>query len=76
MLKFVNFHDENRNTQYFIKRSLFAPDLPTLFLPSHYNGRIWMLHVTGWVYKQVARLKIGIIAKEVKRGRLKKIQCI
>ena len=28
--------------------------------------------MTEWVYKEVARLKIGIIAKEVKRGRLKK----
>ena len=44
--------------QYFIKESLFAPDLPMQFLPSLYNGPNRILHVTGWVFKEVARLKI------------------
>ena len=67
MLKCVNFPDKNRNIKYFIMESLLAPDLPTQFLPSRYNGPTRILHVTGWVYKEVARLKIGIIEKEIKR---------
>ena len=36
------------------KESLLAPDLP-----SRDNGPNRILHVTGWVYKEAASLKIG-----------------